>query len=103
MPESQPSKPNGKTWRIQLGLALVGVLFSLMAAVLAVQWQSAIDTAAANTANIEKLEQDHKADINRIENKFDAEISRLDESNRNQRNQIADLEERIAVVEERTR
>jgi len=56
-----------------------------------IQWQQAESDANSNRNEIHKLEEQHEADI-----------ARLDESNRNRRNQIADLEERIARLEERT-
>lgn len=80
----KPLKENVAAW-------VFAVIFSITAAFLGVQWQSAIDSAAQNNKEITKLEDLHRADI-----------ARLDESNRNRRNQIADLEERIARLEERT-
>lgn len=70
---------------------IIAAIFSITAAFLGIQWQSAIDQAEQNNKEIVKLEDLHRADI-----------ARLDESNRNRRNQIADLEERIARLEERT-
>ncbi len=71
---------------------MVAAIFSLMVALMAVQWQQAESDARNNATEIQKMEQRHEDDI-----------ARLDESNRNRRNQIADLEERIAILEERTR
>jgi len=68
-----------------------GIILSLVIAMMAVQWQSSIDATNVNERDIEQLIQLHREDI-----------ARLDESNRNRRNQIADLEERIARLEERT-
>jgi len=82
-------KPNGnsKQWMVWGA----GVILSLLIAMMAVQWQSSIDATNVNERDVEKLQQLHRDDV-----------ARLDESNRNRRNQIADLEERIARVEERT-
>lgn len=73
---------------------LGGVAASILVAIamLSVQWQSAIDKTNVLQAEINELTVEHRQDI-----------ARLDESNRNRRNQLADLEERIAVIEERTR
>lgn len=44
------------------------------------------------TDRIDNVEEELRQDIAQIEDQFDAEITRLDESNRNHRNQIASLE-----------
>ena len=93
---------NGKkavTWQIWLA----GALLSLMVGLMAVQWQSSIDANAANEEKILKLDTIHTEDFRKITADHDVDIARLDESNRNRRNQIADLEERIARLEERTK
>ena len=85
------SNGNGKSkmwWQILVPVALA-MLIAI--AVLTTQWQSAIDGISVLNKEVDKLFNTHKEDI-----------ARLDESNRNRRNQIADLEERIARVEERT-
>ena len=84
------STANGKKtgdWKLLAVAAVVSIMFAF----LGVSWQAAIDAAEQNNKDIVKLEDTH-----------DTDIARLDESNRNRRNQIADLEERIARVEERT-
>ena len=70
---------------------MMAAILSLIVGFMGVQWQQAEDTAAQNAKEIEQLEVLHRDDI-----------LRLDESNRNRRNQIADLEERVARLEERT-
>jgi len=73
---------------------VIGVAATLLIAIamLTVQWQTAIDKSNGLEKELNNLTVEHRDDI-----------ARLDESNRNRRNQIADLEERIAVVEERTK
>ena len=70
---------------------MMAAILSLIVGFMGVQWQQAEDTAAQNAKEIEQLEVLHRDDI-----------LRLDESNRNRRNQIADLEARVARLEERT-
>jgi len=72
---------------------IIGVAASILVAVsmLTVQWQSAIDKTNQLNRDIVELSDEHNADI-----------ARLDESNRNRRNTIAELEERVARLEERT-
>ena len=85
------SNGNGKSkmwWQILVPVALA-MLIAI--AVLTTQWQSAVDGIGVLNKEVDKLFSTHKEDI-----------ARLDGSNRNGRNQIADLEERIARVEERT-
>ena len=89
------SKGQWKLWA-------VASVIALLAGFLGIQWQSAIDAAAANDAKITQLIQLHEVDVEKLEVDHDADIARLDESNRNRRNQIAELEERIARLEERT-
>ena len=91
---------NGKKgdWK----LWAIAAVFSLLAGFLGIQWQSAIDAAAVNNEKITQLINLHESDVDKLNDSHDIDIARLDESNRNRRNQIADLEERIARVEERT-
>jgi len=84
---SASSNGNNKQWMVWGA----GVILSLALGIMAVQWQSSIDATNVNERDLEQLQQLHRDDI-----------ARLDESNRNRRNQIADLEERIARLEERT-
>ena len=81
---------NGKKagdWKLWAVAAVVSIMFAF----LGVSWQSAIDKAAENDKAIIKLDDGHERDI-----------ERLDESNRTRRQDIADIEERIARLEERT-
>jgi len=71
---------------------MVAAVLALIMAMMGIQWQQAESDAQQNATDIRQLEQGH-----------DDDIARLDESNRNRRNQIADLEERIARLEERTK
>jgi len=71
---------------------MVAAVLALIMAMMGIQWQQAESDAKSNATEIRQLEERHAQDI-----------ARLDESNRNRRNQIADLEERIAILEERTR
>lgn len=71
---------------------LVAAILSLLAAFMTVQWQQAESEIAEVNNQLFHLEVEHGDDI-----------ARLDESMKTRRNQIADLEERIAVVEERTK
>ena len=91
---------NGKTkdWKLWVTAALLSILAGFMG----IQWQTAIDAAASNEARLTQLIVVHDDDIEKMEADHDEDIARLDESNRNRRNQIADLEERIARLEERT-
>ena len=82
------SNGNKTLWQALIPVALA-MLVAI--AILTTQWQSAIDGIAQLDREVTQLFDTHKEDI-----------ARLDESNRNRRNQIADLEERIARVEERT-
>ena len=90
------SKGQWKLWA-------VAAVLSILAAFLGVQWQSAIDAADANNSKITSLITVHENDFDKLITDHEIDIARLDESNRNRRNQIADLEERIATLEERTR
>ena len=90
------SKGQWKLWA-------VAAVLSILAAFLGVQWQSAIDAADANNAKITQLITVHESDFDKINADHEIDIARLDESNRNRRNQIAELEARIATLEERTR
>ena len=69
----------------------IAAVISVTVGFLDIQWQQAEDQATQNAVEIEKLEERHRTDI-----------ARLDESNRTRRNAIADLEERVARLEERT-
>lgn len=71
---------------------MVAAVLALIMAMMGIQWQQAESDAHQNATEIRQLEERHSDDI-----------ARLDESNRNRRNQIADLEERIARLEERTK
>ena len=82
--EHTPDRKTLTTWSIA---ALITLMFTFMS----IQWQQAIDESAQNAKEVTELEQRHREDV-----------ARLDESNRNRRNSIADLEERIAILEERT-
>lgn len=85
-------KTNGSGDAKQWQVIVVAVVIIMAGSFLGIQMQQA-DSAIADLRNqLEKLETGH-----------DQDTARLDESMRNRRNQIADLEERIAVVEERTR
>ena len=90
------SKGQWKLWA-------VAAVISMLAAFVGIQWQTAIDAAAQNESKLEQLTSIHEADIDKVEADHDTDIARLDESNRNRRNQIAELEERLATLEERTR
>ena len=70
---------------------MVAAVLALIMAMMGIQWQQAESDAVQNATEIRQLEQRHEDDI-----------ARLDESNRNRRNQIAELESRIATLEERT-
>ena len=70
---------------------MVAAVLALIMAMMGIQWQQAESDAQQNRTEIRQLEERHQEDI-----------ARLDESNRNRRNQIADFEERIARLEERT-
>lgn len=109
-------------WAWILGAAVTVIL---TVGILAVQWQSSasnIISIEKELADIEQLHAEDKAalnkahstdfdtllgqiniEIDKIIKSHDEDIARLDESNRTRRNQIADLEERIAILEERTR
>ena len=96
---------NGSTkvktsWLIPIVSAALAVTVAV--AVLTAQWQTTLDSTNQNRANINQLVIDHEADLTRLLQVHEADVARLDESNRNRRNQIADLEERIAILEERT-
>jgi hypothetical protein len=71
---------------------MVAAVLALIMAMMGIQWQQAESDAQQNATDIRQVESRHQDDI-----------ARLDESNRNRRNQIADLEERIARLEERTK
>jgi len=74
------------------GKWLIAALISLLAAFFAVQWQQAESQIGDLNREMVQLETVH-----------DRDVARLDESNRNRRNDLADLEERVAILEERTR
>ena len=99
MTPKAPTNGNKKQWQ----LWAIAAVFSILAAALGIQWQSAIDAAETNDAKITQLISIHETDMEKVNADHEVDIARLDESNRNRRNQIADLEERIAIVEERTR
>lgn len=83
---------NGDKGARQWQIIVVVVMIVMFSSFVGVQIQQADSAIAELEHMIEKLETGHEEDI-----------ARLDESMRNRRNQIADLEERIAVVEERTK
>ena len=78
---------------------LVAVALSMAAAFLGVQFQESASDAEANSKAIVKLEDQTEEGLFRQENTFEQEIARLDESNTTRRNDLAALEERIAVLE----
>ena len=82
---------------------VAGVIISVIIGLMAVQWQSSVDNAEQNEERILKLDAIHTEDFRKTASDHDVDVARLDESNRNRRNQIADLEERIAILEERTK
>ena len=69
----------------------IAVVLSILVGFMGVSWQTAIAVTEFNTKEIGKIEEQHRIDI-----------ARLDETNRVRRNDIAELEARIAVLEERT-
>lgn len=88
------------TWLIPLISAALAVVIAV--AILTTQWQTTLDATNQNEKDIASLIVSHEADLVKMRDEHEADIARLDESNRNRRNQIADLEERIAILEERT-
>jgi len=70
---------------------LLASVLTLAFGLVGMQWQQAEDDATQNRERIVRLETQH-----------DEDIARLDESNRTRRNDVAELEARIAVLEERT-
>ena len=82
--DRKPDRRSLASWALA---ALISVSFAFLGA----QLQQADDAATQNQKEIEQLESLHRGDV-----------ARLDEANRSRREQIADLEERIARVEERT-
>ena len=98
-------KPNGTTkvkttWLIPLISAALAVVVAV--AVLTAQWQTTLDSTNQNKTQLSQLGIDHESDLTKLLQNHESDVARLDESNRNRRNQIADLEERIAILEERT-
>ena len=91
-PDSTPSRRS-----------LVANLLYAVAAVLVAYLTTIISGLANDVANLstelERFEADASVQIEDAEDAWRAEVARLDESNRNRRNSIADLEERIAAVE----
>jgi hypothetical protein len=85
-------------WMLVIGF----VVISLSLTFTGIQWQQTEAAVDSLTQKVAKLEDDFEKDFLRLEQVIDAEIARLDESNRNRRNDLADLEERVARVEERT-
>jgi len=81
---------NGK--RAQWQIWVAGLVLTLMAGYMGVQWQTQHDASTANEKRTTELYGRHETDI-----------ARLDDSNRNRRIELGDLEERIAILEERTR
>jgi len=98
MTPNAPTNGGKKQWQ----LWAVAAVISILAAFLGIQWQSALDAAARNDEKITQLISIHETDIDKLNDSHDIDIARLDESNRNRRNQIAELESRIARLEERT-
>lgn len=95
-------KPNGTTkvkttWLIPLISAALAVVVAV--AVLTTQWQTTLDATNQNEKDIANLVVSHESDLVKMRDEHEADIARLDESNRSRRNDIASLEERIAVVE----
>ena len=70
---------------------LIAAILTLLVGLMGMQWQQAEDDATQNRERIVRLETQH-----------DDDVARLDESNRTRRNDVAELEARIAVLEERT-
>jgi predicted nuclease with TOPRIM domain len=84
------------------GMYALLVLTSLTATFLGIQWQQTEAAVENLERNVARIDSEAEAAIDKLETQFRQEISRLDESNRTRRNDIADLEERIARLEERT-
>lgn len=89
------------SWRSGVGVSedttakwqqyLLAAVISLAVGFFAIQWQQAESSIQELESEVFQLEQWH-----------DEDIARLDEANRTRRNDIADIEERIARLEERT-
>jgi archaellum component FlaC len=84
------------------GTYILLVVASLTATFLGIQWQQTEAAVENLERNVARIDNEAEAAIDKLESQFRQEISRLDESNRNRRNSLADLEERIARLEERT-
>jgi len=96
---SQQELPKGNGFKSQWAIWAVAAVISLLAAFVGVQFQQARDGLTQNAKDLVKLEDATEDDQVRLEKEFETEIARLDESNRSRRNDIATLEERIAVLE----
>ena len=100
MTNSNGSTKVKTSWLIPMVSAAFAVVIAV--AVLTAQWQTTLDSTNQNKTNINQLVKDHEADLTKLLQSHATDIARLDESNRVRRNDIADLEERIARLEERT-
>jgi len=83
--------------------SLVANLLYAVAAIL-VAYLTTVITGLSNDvsslkAELARFENEAQLEIEQAEDAWRTEVARLDESNRNRRNSIADLEERIAGVE----
>ena len=83
------------------GIYVLLIIVSLSATFFGIQWQQTEDEVANLAEKVAVIDEDTEKEIEQLEIQFRQEIARLDESNRTRRNDIADLEERIARLEER--
>lgn len=84
------------------GVYILLIIVSLTATFFGIQWQQTEDEVKNLASNVERIEDDLEHEVEQLEEVFRSEIARLDESNRNRRNDLADLEERVARLEEKT-
>jgi len=84
------------------GMYVLLIVVSLTATFLGIQWQQTEAEVDQLTRSVLRVEDEAEIEIEKLEVAHETDIARLDESNRTRRNDIADLEERIARLEERT-
>ena len=97
MTEPKTSNGSRSTYAIYVGLIIV----SLTATFFGIQWQQTESEVNQLESELRAVTSGLTTDIEKLEEDLDAEIARLDESNRTRRNDIFELEERIARLEER--
>lgn len=96
---------NGKDGKrsSQFTLWLLAAVLSLIGTFMAIQWQQTEAEVSQLDKRVEQVEDEADRERVRLEAQHDNDIARLDESNRNRRNDLAELEERVARLEERTK